>query len=72
LDRGSSCSCFQPSQHLLQLMPSASCCNPADARTRCRAAQSSCESELVISKHNNHGSKIRPVEKPCKVVFVYI
>ncbi len=46
LDRGSSCSCFQPWQHLFQLMPSASCCNPADARTRCRAAQMSCESEL--------------------------
>jgi hypothetical protein len=64
LDRGSSCSCFQPWQHLLQLMPSASSCNPADARTRCRAAQMSGESELVISEHNNHGSKIRPVAKP--------
>jgi hypothetical protein len=46
LDRGSSCSCFQPWKHLLQLMPSASCFYPADARTRCRAAQMSCESEL--------------------------
>ncbi len=69
LDGGSSCSCFQPCQHLLQLKPSASSYNPADARTRCTAAQMSCESEVVISEHNNHGSKIRPVVKPLEGSF---
>ncbi len=69
LDRGSSCSCFQPWQHLLQLMPSASSCNPANARTRCTAAQMSCDSEPVINEHNNHGSKIRPVAKPLQGSF---
>jgi hypothetical protein len=69
LDRGSSCGCFQPWQHLLQLMLSASSCNPANARTRCRPAQMSCESEPVINEHNNHGSKIRPVAKPLQGSF---